>query len=149
MRLFWTVFGLGLLPGAPGTFGTLAGVAIAVGALHLPQPTFVVLGAALLVTLAGVPLARAAEASTGTKDPPSFVLDEVAGYLVAILGHPIGQRPWLLLTAGFLLFRLFDIFKPPPIRRLEKSPGGVGVMADDLMAGVYANACLHGIVFLQ
>ena len=148
MRILGTVFGLGLLPRAPGTFGTLAGVAIAVGALHLPQPNLVIFGAALLVTLAGVPLASAAEASTGKKDPQSFVLDEVAGYLVAILGLPIAARPWLLLTAGFVLFRLFDIFKPPPIRKLERAPGGIGVVADDIMAGIYANIGLHVIVRL-
>ena len=150
-KLLWTVFGLGLLPRAPGTFGTLAGVAIAVGALQLPQTNLVILGAAVVVTLAAVPLARAAEAATGKKDPQSFVLDEVAGYLVAILGLPIASHPWLIVLAGFALFRLFDILKPPPIRRLEKGPGGIGVVADDLMAGVYANVCLHIIVkvFLQ
>ncbi|MHC4970782.1 MAG: phosphatidylglycerophosphatase A family protein [Planctomycetota bacterium] len=141
-RLLGTAFGLGLLPVAPGTWGTLLGVALAFLAGRLAgagTEQLVVLGLAFVVTVGGVPLASAAEKEAGRKDPGWFVLDEVAGYLIAILGHPL---TWPFLLGAFLAFRVFDIWKPPPIRRLEKEGGGVGVMADDLMAGIYANVAV-------
>ncbi|MHC4549144.1 MAG: phosphatidylglycerophosphatase A family protein [Planctomycetota bacterium] len=142
-KLLWTAGGLGLLPLAPGTWGTLAGVAVAAAARPLPGTHFVLVGAAALLTVVCVPLARAAEAATGRRDPGSFVLDEVAGYLVAVLGLPLRERPWLVLVGAFVCFRLFDIAKPPPIRRLEQRAGAVAVVADDLVAGIYANVAMH------
>ena len=141
-RFFGTAFGLGLLPVAPGTWGTLLGVALAWLAGRLPTTAtqqFALVGLAFAVTVLGVPLARAAEKEAGQKDPGWFVLDEVAGYLVAVLGHPLA---WPYLLGAFLSFRVFDIWKPPPIRRLEREGGGIGVMADDLMAGIYANVAV-------
>ncbi|MHC4957298.1 MAG: phosphatidylglycerophosphatase A family protein [Planctomycetota bacterium] len=146
MRIFWTCFGLGESRYAPGTFGTLGGVAIAAGALLVPAGlvTQVYLGvAAAVVFLVGVPLGNAAEKEMGGKDPGAFVVDEVAGYLVALLGHPLHDRPVLLLVGAFLFFRLFDIWKPWPIRSFETVKGGVGIMIDDVLAGVYANLCLQ------
>jgi len=138
-RFLGTAFGLGLLPVAPGTWGTLLGVALAWGASRVPGTPFVLVGLAFAITVLGVPLARAAEKEAGRKDPGWFVLDEVAGYLVAVLGHPL---TWPYLLGAFVAFRVFDIWKPPPIRRLEKEGGGIGVMADDLMAGIYANVAV-------
>jgi phosphatidylglycerophosphatase A len=86
-----------------------------------------------------VPLANAAEKEAGARDPRWFVLDEVAGYLIAVLGHPL---TWPHLLGAFVAFRFFDIFKPPPIRRLERQGGGIAVMADDLVAGLYANVAV-------
>jgi phosphatidylglycerophosphatase A len=146
-RLLATAFGLGLLPFAPGTWGTLAGVALAWLLGRLPEgPTqqLVLVGLAVAVTVAGVPLARAAEKEAGRKDPGWFVLDEVAGYLVAVLGLPL-RGPVLL--GAFVAFRVFDIWKPPPIRRLERESGGIGVMADDLMAGIYANVAVRVVAW--
>jgi phosphatidylglycerophosphatase A len=141
-RLLGTAFGLGLLPVAPGTWGTLFGVALAWLAglvADTAMEQLLLVGLAFVVTLAGVPLARAAEERAGQKDPGWFVLDEVAGYLVAVLGHPL---TWPYLLGAFVAFRVFDIWKPPPIRRLEQEGGGIGVMADDLMAGIYANVAV-------
>ena len=133
-RIFGTGFGLGLSPVAPGTFGTLLGVAIAWLA---PGPAW---AWALGVSVLSVPLGSLAEKTEG-EDPGSFVLDEVAGYLLAVSFLPGG---WLALGAAFFAFRFFDIAKPWPIRKLERLPGGWGVLLDDLLAGIYA----HGVVRL-
>lgn len=126
---------LGLAPAAPGTFGTLGGVAIAFALRGLNPYGVWILLCALLLYVLGRSLAPWAEAKHG-KDPQLFVLDEVVGYLVAIAWF---RPPSLLaLSLGFLLFRLFDVWKPFPIRRLEHLPGGDGIMADDVMAGIYA-----------
>jgi phosphatidylglycerophosphatase A len=118
----------------PGTFGTLAGMGIAWAAMGAPPWALLVLAA--IVAVGSVPLARAAEQEGGREDPGWFVLDEVAGYLVAVLWLPLS---WPVLALAFLAFRLFDIWKPWPVRRLESVQGGWGVVLDDLMAGVYAN----------
>ncbi len=132
MRILWTGFGLGLMPVAPGSFGTLLAVPIAWGL----GGGWGVAVAALAITLLSVPLARAAERREGCADPPCFVLDEVAGYLVTMVALP-ATGPHLL--AAYAAFRLLDIAKPWPIRRLERLPRGWGVVVDDLMAGAYAN----------
>ena len=126
---------LGLAPLAPGTFGTLGGVAIAY-ALRATTPYWAwILVSAVLLYFVGRALAPWAERNSG-KDPQFFVLDEVVGFLVTVAWI----RPPSLLTlgVGFLLFRLFDVWKPAPIHRLEQLPAGDGIMADDVMAGIYA-----------
>lgn len=132
-----TVLGVGRSPVAPGTAGTLVAVPLfwllSRGGLPLE-----LLGLAAVV-FAGVPAAGRVAALTGAKDPQVVVVDEVAGFLLAMLGHPAAFLP---LLEGFVLFRLFDIVKPFPIRRLERLPGGWGIVADDLAAGGYAWACL-------
>lgn len=148
-RFLGSACGLGMLPFAPGTFGTLAGVGLAVVALWAPNPDVALLVFAAVVTLAGVPLARAAEREAGCEDPGWFVLDEVAGFLLAVAFTPLAARTPFVLLAAFLAFRVFDIWKPWPVRQLEGFPGGWGVMADDLAAGVYANVVVQLAVRVQ
>jgi len=131
-RFLRSFFGLGLVPWAPGTFGTLGGVAIAV----FLRSDAVLAGAAGVTFAAGLLLARGMPG----KDPGWFVVDEVAAYLLV----PIGLgRDWKVLLGAFCLFRLFDIWKPWPIRALESVPGGWGVMLDDVLAAVFAHAVLR------
>ena len=135
-RLLGSFLGLGLVPWAPGTFGTLGGVLLA---WLLPDDP-VLAGAAAAGFVLGLVLARRMPG----KDPGWFVLDEVAAYMLVPLG--LG-RDWTVLAGAFVLFRLFDILKPPPIRKLEFIPGGWGVMLDDLLAAAYAHAVLRLILW--
>ena len=135
------------MPVAPGTAGALEGVAIyfAFYALHFGRTSSFVILAVINVLLfcAGVWASSRTCALTGLKDAHLIVVDEISGQLIAL-------TPLVLLTSisitgiviGFLLFRLFDIFKPYPIRKLERLQGGLGVMADDALAGVYAAIAL-------
>lgn len=135
MRALGTLLGAGLAPVAPGTFGSAAALLVP---LLLPAEAYPWVLPALLVAalLVGAPLAQRFEAAAGAEDPQSFVLDEAAGLWLACL-RP--DKPgWAVLVLCFLLFRLFDIWKPWPARQLEALPGGRGVMADDLAAGAYA-----------
>lgn len=132
--------GLGLSPKAPGTFGTLGGVAIAWALRGTDSYLLWILLAAAGLYAVGRSLGDWAEERAGGKDPQFFVLDEVVGYLVTVAWM---RGPSLLtLLMAFLFFRLFDITKPPPTRRLERAGGGDGIMLDDVMAGVYAFGCL-------
>jgi len=137
-----SVFGCGFGPLVPGTFGSLAGVGIALllpyGAWHLSIGIAVLAASALTVAL-GPAAIRAA----GKKDPQQVVMDEVAGMLLTLLLTP---APSAMEAAwGFLFFRAFDILKPPPGRRLERLPAGWGILLDDLAAGVYALAALWAL----
>jgi phosphatidylglycerophosphatase A len=89
----------------------------------------------VLTVAIGIPAATLEERGCGGHDPSHIVIDEVAGQLVTYIACPIG---WQALLAGFILFRAFDIVKPPPVRSLEKLPEGTGIMVDDLGAGIYA-----------
>lgn len=124
-------FGSGLAPKAPGTAGTLLGVAahLATQSLDLPLRIAIVLAAfALGVWVCGVAAKR-----LGVPDHPGIVFDEVVGYLIAMLTAPAG---WLWIGAGFVLFRLFDIWKPWPISLADRRVhGGFGIMLDDALAG--------------
>ena len=99
----------------------------------------------LAVTLAGIWAGNIAAAHFARKDPSHVVVDEVAGQLLTYAGLSLA---WPGVIAGFLLFRLLDIIKPWPARQLESLPGGVGIMADDLMAAVYANVVLRVAIVL-
>ena len=145
--LLLTAGGLGAAPVAPGTFGTLGGVipAVILGAvLDGAALVYTLAGLALLLFVAGCSMGRAIPRLFGTEDPGAVVIDEVVGYLVVIAidaglhGHP---SPWTH-AAAFAAFRLFDIWKPPPVRRAEELGGGLGVMADDVVAAVQAAAAL-------
>jgi phosphatidylglycerophosphatase A len=128
----------GRFPVAPGTAGTLAGVLLYWCMKGLPPVWYGVL--LLLIVLIGTWSAGRAEVLLGRKDSPSIVIDEIAGYLVAMFLVPTGS--WYA-AAGFLLFRAFDIIKPYPLKTFEKAPGGVGVMLDDIGAGIYTNLVLQ------
>jgi phosphatidylglycerophosphatase A len=131
--LLATFFGAGYSPFAPGTAGSLAAVAIAV-VLRLPPWQYAVLAAALFL-----PAVWAADVTARTlkkKDPGLVVVDEAIGQWIALAGAR--TLTWETYLAAFVLFRLFDIWKPPPVRQLEALPGGWGINADDVMAGVYA-----------
>jgi phosphatidylglycerophosphatase A len=138
---YWIATGLGsgLVPFAPGT----AGSAVAVGLFWLTTLPGLVwlppLAFAGLV-LVGFWSAAAAARRLGQKDPGAVVIDEFAGQFLALLALP---HSWPVLAAGFVLFRLFDIVKPPPARRFEALPGATGIMTDDLVAGLYANLLLQ------
>lgn len=133
--------GLGLSPVAPGTFGTLGGVLLAwaLGFAGAGYPIACALAIAALYA-GGRKLGDWAERHAAGKDPQFFVIDEVLGYLIAVTW--IAPPSALTLAVGFLLFRLFDILKPPPCRILERAGGGDGILLDDVMAGVYALAVL-------
>ena len=144
---FWLVtwFGLGLSPVAPGTVGTLGGVFVAVCLHALLEPAWLVptlWGGSALLLVIGCSMSAFAQRAFGTKDPQTFVLDEVVGYLVAIaLYASFSPEPSALAYAmAFLAFRAFDIFKLQPARRLEELPGAYGIMADDVVAGLYSGA---------
>jgi phosphatidylglycerophosphatase A len=135
-----TFFGAGLLRPGPGTYGSVAALLLWVGAAHLWHGARLAIGtalAALAATLIGIPAATIAARESGRKDPGFVVIDEVAGQWIAL----IGIRPdWPHAILALLLFRLLDIWKPWPIRRLEQLPEGTGIMLDDVAAGVLALA---------
>ena len=138
-----TLFGIGCIPGAPGTYASLAGCLAAWGSSALPVPARLALVAA--VTLVGVPVSSRYERLCHSHDPSSCVIDELAGMMLTLAFVPVTPRTAL---AGLLLFRVFDIVKPWPISRLQRLPGGGGVMADDIAAGAVAAAFLALIVRL-
>ncbi len=100
----------------------------------------VAIALAALVTLIGIPAATQVARGSGVKDPQFVVIDEVAGQLVALIAAPLA---WKSFLAAFILFRAFDIVKPPPVRQLEAIPEGAGIVLDDVAAGLYALVSLH------
>lgn len=156
-----TTFGVGYIPGAPGTYGSLIAVGVYVlaanvfGSLRygaqLSSPEHlvatvhaIILFSFLLFCLLGVWAASRSVDLLGNTDASEAVVDEVIGQLIVFLFIPF-TTSWLLIGAGFFLFRLFDIWKPYPIDYLQELPGGIGVCADDILAGVYAGVCLSAI----
>ena len=132
----------GYVPVAPGTAGSLVGLGVyAAAARHLSAAGLLFLIAALF--LVGSWAAHRAESYFAEKDPGAIVIDEVAGMLVSLVWIDTGYAG---LAAGFVLFRIFDIIKPYPAGRLERLHGGLGIMADDVMAGVYANLALRLLI---
>jgi phosphatidylglycerophosphatase A len=137
-----TFFGAGLLKPGPGTYGSIAAVLIWYAAAHLVHPAQILLAigtavAAILATLIGIPASTIVAHESGREDPGHVVIDEVAGQLIALIAIP---ADWQHAALSLLLFRLFDIFKPPPIRQLERLPAGTGIMLDDVAAGLFALA---------
>ncbi len=149
--------GVGYIPLAPGTWGSLVGIGVylALSYFALAEASkiaviAVALVAILIVTLLGIWAASRTEKLSGRKDPGKVVVDEVAGQMISLL--PISfvfVRPWNgWVIVSFILFRFFDIVKPYPARRLEGLHGGLGIMADDLIAGVYAAAITALLLFV-
>lgn len=140
-----TFSGVGHLRPGPGTYGSIAAVLLWLGAAHWWRPspaqlTMGTLGAAVIATLVGIPAATRVAREAGREDPGFVVIDEVAGQWIALIALP-GTLGYGLL--GLLLFRLFDIWKPWPIRRLEALPEGTGIMLDDVAAGMLALGFAH------
>jgi phosphatidylglycerophosphatase A len=132
-----TWFGCGYSPKAPGTVGSAAAIGIAIAIEHYGGWRPLWFGA-LALAVSGPAIWAAGETARqcGMKDPQFVVVDEVVGQWLALAGaRALNWKAWL---AAFVLFRLFDIWKPIPVRQLESLPGGWGIVADDLMAGVYA-----------
>jgi phosphatidylglycerophosphatase A len=147
-KLIATAGGLGLAPKAPGTVGSLGGVALGM-ALHLTGDFPLMLAGLAVVTIGGWLATAAYLRTTDRKDPQEVVIDEVAGQMIALLPLSfglwhIGRDPDVFLAAwpgwvgGFVMFRLFDITKPWLVGRAERLPGAAGVMCDDLVAGAFA-----------
>jgi phosphatidylglycerophosphatase A len=130
-----TGLGIGLVTPAPGTIGGLLGVPLSWAILQLPGIAWQI-AATLIVGLLAVNICSRAVRFIGGDDPQEIVLDEIAVLPIVYLGS--GLTNWRILWAGWLLFRLFDITKPPPVRNLEKLPSGWGVVADDAAAACYA-----------
>jgi phosphatidylglycerophosphatase A len=133
-----TSLGAGYAPLAPGTFGSAVGLLLW---FVLPQVLWVQIVSILVVCVAGVWSGSVAEQHFNRRDPGQVVVDEVAGMMVTLVLNPVEGFGWIV--AAFLLFRAADIVKPFPVNRLERLPGGLGIMADDVMAGVYANLALR------
>jgi len=137
-------FGSGVAPKAPGTWGTLVAVPLFLLLQDLPLLAYLVV--TVIVTLVGVWLCDVTAKELGVHDHPGIVWDEIAGYLITMIAAPAGW-PWLV--AGFVLFRLFDILKPWPIHAIDRGvDGGLGIMLDDVLAGVMAFACLQLLAYL-
>ncbi|MCC6405806.1 MAG: phosphatidylglycerophosphatase A [Planctomycetes bacterium] len=131
---------LGCSPFAPGTVGTLGGVAIAWALRGLDHYWAWTLGVCVALYVLTRPLGKWAEEYAGEKDPGIFVMDEVIGYLITVAW--ITGPSYLTLAVGFFVFRLFDVWKPAPARRMEHIPGGDGILLDDVVAGLLALVCV-------
>jgi phosphatidylglycerophosphatase A len=150
-RLSWwdylaTGFGSGFAPAAPGTWGTLIAMLFYCGiGVTAPGMLRFFPGALWLLLLTAAAVYIADRSLQGelfrnkNKDPGQIVIDEFAGFFATVIGHPVSLETAVL---AFLLFRIFDITKPPPVRRIEQLPGGTGVVLDDVVAGLYANLAL-------
>ncbi len=145
--IVWVATGgwVGLIPWAPGTFGSLLGIPLALAVAQVPDTW---LQAVVLtgVALAGVPIcALAVRRLGGPHDPGCVVFDEIVGMAATLFSLPL-DRPEIVV-GGYLLFRLFDITKPTPVRQVERLPHGWGIMADDLVAAVYAHFALRLLIW--
>ena len=143
--LFLATGGLiGFSPVAPGTFGSLAALPLCL-LISLMRVDDALIFIMILVTLSTW-IAHVAEKIEAQKDPKQVVVDEICGMAVALFALPFTP---LFIIGGFALFRVFDIFKPFPIRWVDKKvPGGLGIMLDDLMAGIFANVLMRVVIFL-
>jgi len=138
-----TFFGIGRMRPGPGTWGSAATVLLWAMIAYLSPsslrtPIAIVL--VLVTILLGIPAATQTARATGSKDPQFVVIDEVAGQLITLIAIPLS---WKAFLAGFVLFRVFDILKPPPVRQLERLPEGSGIVMDDVAAGIYAFLMIH------
>ena len=138
-----TFLGIGRFRPGPGTWASavtmlLWAAAASVFTSSLRTPVAIAL--AVVVTLFGIPAATRVARGFRIKDPQFVVIDEVAGQLVALIAVPLA---WKSFLAGFILFRVFDILKPPPVRQLESLPEGAGIVLDDIAAGLYALIVVH------
>lgn len=138
-------FGTGLMPKAPGTFGTLAAIPVYLIISQLSVWQFILITS--LITIAGIYICDYTSRALGVHDHSGIVIDEIAGYLITMIAIPFD---WVWIIAGFILFRIFDILKPWPISWIDKNiKGGLGIMIDDVAAGICALLVMHLIIYLQ
>jgi len=138
-----TFFGIGRLRPGPGSWGSAATILLWWLASRWIAPGWQSLAAILLAVAAvivGIPAATRVSRASGLKDPQFVVIDEVAGQLITMIAVPVS---WKSVLLGFILFRGFDIVKPPPVRQLERLPEGLGIVIDDVGAGLYALAIMQ------
>jgi phosphatidylglycerophosphatase A len=138
-----TFFGIGRLRPGPGTWASAVTVALWAAIARLLEHSArmpVEIALAIAITLIGIPAATRVARASGSKDPQMVVIDEVAGQLIALIAVPLA---WKTFLAGFILFRAFDIIKPPPVRQLEQLPEGTGIVLDDVAAGILALVGMH------
>ena len=141
--LIATFFGIGRLRPGPGSWGSAVTVLLWAVLAYAVAPSWrtpVVIALAAAVTLIGIPAATRVARGSGIKDPQFVVIDEVAGQMVTLIAVPLA---WKSFLAAFILFRAFDIVKPPPVRQLEALPEGSGIVLDDIAAGFYALGIVH------
>jgi len=141
-----TFFGAGRMRPGPGSWGSAATVLLWWLLSHWIAPNLQPYAAfllALFITAIGIPAATRVACASGLKDPQFVVIDEVAGQLITLIAVPVA---WKTLLAGFILFRGFDIVKPPPVRQLEQLPEGFGIVLDDVAAGLYALIVMQGLL---
>jgi len=142
-----TFFGIGLIRPGPGSWGSAATVILwwllARGLAPGWQPLAAIMLAALAVAV-GIPAATQVSRASGLKDPQFVVVDEVAGQLITLIAVPVA---WKSLLLGFILFRGFDIVKPPPVRQLEHLSEGYGIVLDDVGAGLYGLAVMQAALY--
>ena len=138
-------FGSGLAPVAPGTFGTLAAIPIYCLMQNLSLTIYLVL--TIIAFIVGIWICQQSADWLGKEDPSAVVWDEIVGYLITMIAAPTG---WLWIVIGFVLFRFFDILKPWPISLADREiHGGLGIMVDDVIAGVFAGVLLQSIFYLS
>ena len=140
----WTAGFAGLVPVAPGTAGSVVGLVLLI-LVRATRNDWIEVLVLVIVVAVGTWSASAAERHYRREDPGEIVIDEVAGMMLTLLWLPSG---WVSFLVGFLAFRFFDIVKPFPARLAERLPGGVGVMADDLVAGLYGYASVWTVLWL-
>ncbi len=144
--LVGTVLGIGNIRPGPGTWASAVTVLLwwaAAKEIFVPHEWMVATILSIFVTLVGIAASTIVARESGVKDPSFVVIDEVAGQLIALIFVP---AEWKYLLASLILFRVFDIVKPPPLRRLEQFPEGSGIMLDDIGAGLYAWTIMMGLV---
>ncbi len=140
-----TVFYLGRIPGAPGTWGSIAAVLVW---LILPEQmlsVFIFSGILIFLAVIGIWVSQLVESASGTTDPSEIIIDEWVGQWIALLALP---QTWISAVIALIFFRIFDIAKPWPINNLQKLPGGWGIMVDDIVAGIFALGLGHIVNYL-
>lgn len=146
LRNFTSLGFIGRLPGAPGTYGSLVTLPLAyLWSLLVGEHHLYTLGLILFLTLLGIIASSMVEKSLGVEDPSEIIIDEVVGQWIAVLAIPGHWGFWL---AAFILFRIFDIWKPGIIDRVQQLHGGLGIMLDDVLAGLFAFLIIQGVAAL-
>lgn len=138
-------FGSGLAPKAPGTAGTVVAIPLFILMQQLPLLSYLLFTTCLFI--AGIWICSYTSEKIGVHDHPSIVIDEIVGYLITMTAAPAG---WLSIVIGFVLFRLLDALKPWPISWFDRNiSGGLGIMVDDVLAGIIAMAIMQGFIYFQ